>query len=142
MTYHHSKHDTCIVMVGTCMYNCPTFFLFWECLDDMSYWTNLYRTVADNELHFFTIFKLELYSFCEPCPYMYVCVDVYACVCAERAHVCTRVRTECARVRVHVCVCVCMCVLLWARVWILAGAGARAGTRVRVRMCACARVCA
>ena len=72
MTYHHSKHETCIVVVGTCMYNCPTFFLFWECLDDMSYWTNLYRTVADNEPHFFHNFKLELYSFCEPCPYIYV----------------------------------------------------------------------
>ena len=59
MTYHLSKHETCIVMVGTCMYNCPTFFLFWECLDDMSYWTNLYRTVADNELHFFTISNLN-----------------------------------------------------------------------------------
>ena len=59
MTYHHSKHETCIVMVGTSMYNCPTFFLFWECLDDMSYWTNLYRTVADNELHFFTISNLN-----------------------------------------------------------------------------------
>ena len=41
------------------MYNCPTFFLFWKCLDDMSYWTNLYRTVADNELHFFTISNLN-----------------------------------------------------------------------------------
>ena len=59
MTYYHSKHETCIVMVGTCMYNCPTFFLFWECLDDMSYWTILYRTVADNELHFFTISNLN-----------------------------------------------------------------------------------
>ena len=59
VTYHHSKHETCIVMVGTCMYNCPTFFLFWKCLDDMSYWTNLYRTVADNELHFFTISNLN-----------------------------------------------------------------------------------
>ena len=59
MTYHHSKHETCIVMDGTCMYNCPTFFLFWKCLDDMSYWTNLYRTVADNELHFFTISNLN-----------------------------------------------------------------------------------
>ena len=59
MTYHHSKHDTCIVMVGTCVYNCPTFFLFWECLDDMSYWTNLHRTVADNELNFFTISNLN-----------------------------------------------------------------------------------
>ena len=59
MTYHHSKHETCIVMVGTCMHNCPTFFLFWECLDDMSYWKNLYRTVADNELHFFTISNLN-----------------------------------------------------------------------------------
>ena len=59
MTYHHSKHETCIVMDGTCMYNCPTFFLFWKCLDDMSYWANLYRTVADNELHFFTISNLN-----------------------------------------------------------------------------------
>ena len=59
MTYHHSKHETCIVMDGTCMYNCPTFFLFWKCLDDMSYWTNLYPTVADNELHFFTILNLN-----------------------------------------------------------------------------------
>ena len=25
----------------------------------MSYWTNLYRTVADNELHFFTISNLN-----------------------------------------------------------------------------------
>ena len=41
------------------MYNCPTFFLFWKCLDDMWYWTNLYRTVADNELHFFTISNLN-----------------------------------------------------------------------------------
>ena len=41
------------------MYNCPTFFLFWKCLDDMSYWTNLYRTVADNQLHFFTISNLN-----------------------------------------------------------------------------------
>ena len=41
------------------MYNCPTFFLFWKCLDDMSYWTNLYRTIADNELHFFTISNLN-----------------------------------------------------------------------------------
>ena len=24
------------VMDETCMYNCPTFFLFWKCLDDMS----------------------------------------------------------------------------------------------------------
>ena len=46
-------------MDGTCMYNCPTFFLFWKCLDDVSYWTNLYRTVADNELHFFTISNLN-----------------------------------------------------------------------------------
>ena len=46
-------------------------FLFWKCLDDMSYWTNLYRTVADNELHFVHNFKLELYSFCEPCPKCY-----------------------------------------------------------------------
>ena len=46
-------------MDGTCMYSCPTFFLFWKCLDDMSYWTNLYRTVADNELHFFTISNLN-----------------------------------------------------------------------------------
>ena len=59
VTYHHSKHETCIVMDGTCMYNCPTFFLFWKCLDDMSYWTNLYRTVADNELHFLTISNLN-----------------------------------------------------------------------------------
>ena len=44
---------------GTCIYNCPTLFLFWKCLDDMSYWTNLYRTVADNELHFFTISNLN-----------------------------------------------------------------------------------
>ena len=60
-------------MDGTCMYNCPTFFLFWKCLDDMSYWTNLYRTVADNELHFFTISNLnyQVYSFCEPCPSAY-----------------------------------------------------------------------
>ena len=50
-------------MDGTCMYNCPTFFLFWKCLDDMSYWTNLYRTVADNELHFFTISNLN-YTVC------------------------------------------------------------------------------
>ena len=57
--YHHCKHETCIVMDGTCMYNCPTFFLFWKCLDDMSYWTNLYCTVADNELHFFTISNLN-----------------------------------------------------------------------------------
>ena len=69
MTYHNSKHETCIVMDGTCMYNCPTFFLFWKCLADMSYWTNLYLTVADNELPFFHNFKLESYSFCEPCPY-------------------------------------------------------------------------
>ena len=43
------------------LYNCPIFFLFWKCLDDnnMSHWTNLYRTVADNELHFFTISKLN-----------------------------------------------------------------------------------
>ena len=41
------------------MYNCPTFFLFWKCLDDMSYWTNLYLTVADDELHFFTISNLN-----------------------------------------------------------------------------------
>ena len=41
------------------MFNCPTFFLFWKCLDDMSYWTNLYRTVADNELHFFTVSNLN-----------------------------------------------------------------------------------
>ena len=41
------------------MYNCPTFFLFWKSLDDMLYWTNLYRTVADNELHFFTISNLN-----------------------------------------------------------------------------------
>ena len=35
-------------------------FVFWKCLDDnMSYWTNLYRTVADNELHFFTISNLN-----------------------------------------------------------------------------------
>ena len=66
------KHETCIVMDGTSMYNCPTFFLFWKCLDDMSYWTHLYRTVADNQLHFFHNFKLELYSFCEPCP-LYMC---------------------------------------------------------------------
>ena len=47
-------------MDGTSMYNyCPTFFLFWKCLDDMSYWTNLYRTVADNQLHFFTISNLN-----------------------------------------------------------------------------------
>ena len=59
MTYHHFKHETCIVMDGTSMYNCPTFFLFWKCLDDMSYWTNLYRTVADNQLHFFTISNLN-----------------------------------------------------------------------------------
>ena len=41
------------------MYNCPTFFLFWNCLADMSYWTNLYLTVAGNELHFFTISNLN-----------------------------------------------------------------------------------
>ena len=41
------------------MYNCPTFILFWKCLDDILYWTNLYRTVADNELHFFTISNLN-----------------------------------------------------------------------------------
>ena len=41
------------------MYNCPTFFLFWKCLDEMSYWTTLYRTVADNELHFFTVSNLN-----------------------------------------------------------------------------------
>ena len=41
------------------MYNCPTFFLLWKCLADMSYWTNLYLTVADNELHFFTISNLN-----------------------------------------------------------------------------------
>ena len=41
------------------MYNCPTFFLFWKCIDDMSYWTNLYRTVADNQLHFFTISNMN-----------------------------------------------------------------------------------
>ena len=46
-------------MDGTCMYNCPTFFLFWKCLADMSYWTNLNLTVADNELHFFTISNLN-----------------------------------------------------------------------------------
>ena len=59
MTYHHFKHEACSVMDGTSMYNCPTFFLFWKCLDDMSYWTNLYRTVADNQLHFFTISNLN-----------------------------------------------------------------------------------
>ena len=59
MKYHHSKHETCIVMDGTCMYNCPNFFLFWKCLDDMSYWTNVYRTDADNELHFFTVSNLN-----------------------------------------------------------------------------------
>ena len=41
------------------MCNCPTFFLFWKCLDDMSYWINLYHTVADNELNFFTISNLN-----------------------------------------------------------------------------------
>ena len=41
------------------MYNCPTFFLFWKCLADMSYWTNGYLTVADNELHFLTISNLN-----------------------------------------------------------------------------------
>ena len=41
------------------MYNCPTFFLFWKCLADRSYWTHLYLTVADNELHFFTISNLN-----------------------------------------------------------------------------------
>ena len=41
------------------MYNCPTVFLFLKCLADMSYWTNLYRTVSDNELHFFTISNLN-----------------------------------------------------------------------------------
>ena len=46
-------------MDGTSMYNCPTFFLFWKCLDDMSYWTNWYRTVADNQFHFFTISNLN-----------------------------------------------------------------------------------
>ena len=30
-----------------------------KCLDDMSYWTNLYHTVADNQLHFFTISNLN-----------------------------------------------------------------------------------
>ena len=54
------------------MYKCPTFFLFGKCLADMSYWTNLYLTFADNELHFFHNFKHELYSFCEPCP-LYAC---------------------------------------------------------------------
>ena len=41
------------------IFHFPTFFLFWKCLDYMSYWTNLYRTVADNELHFFTISNLN-----------------------------------------------------------------------------------
>ena len=41
------------------MYNCPIFFLFWKCLADMSHWTNLYLTVAENELHFFTISNLN-----------------------------------------------------------------------------------
>ena len=45
------------------MYNCPTFFLFWKCLDDMSYWTNLYLTVADDELHFFTFSNLNYIVF-------------------------------------------------------------------------------
>ncbi len=37
VTYHPSKHVTCHVMDGTCMYKCPTFCLFWKCLADMSY---------------------------------------------------------------------------------------------------------
>ena len=41
------------------MYNCPTFFLFCKCLADRSYWTNLYLTVADNELHLLTISNLN-----------------------------------------------------------------------------------
>ena len=37
------------------MYKCYTFFLFWKCLDVMSYDTISYRTStpADNKLHFF-----------------------------------------------------------------------------------------
>ena len=52
-------------MDGTCIYNCPTFFLFWK-----SYLSHLYRTAADNKLHFFTISNFNKYSFCEPCPYI------------------------------------------------------------------------
>ena len=69
------------------MYNCPTFFLFWKCLDDMSYWTNLYRTVADNELHFFTHSNLNYTVFVSLAHIMYVCimcmhVRTYACMSA------------------------------------------------------------
>ena len=63
-------------MDGICMYNCPTFFLFWKCLDDMSYWTNLYRTVADNELHFFTISNLN-YTVFVSLAHILVCVLLY-----------------------------------------------------------------
>ena len=44
---------------GRNMYAHLSHLFFWKCLDDMSYWTNLYRTVADNELHFFTISNLN-----------------------------------------------------------------------------------
>ena len=59
MTYHLSKHETCIVMDGTCMYNCPTFFLFWKCLDDMSYWTNCTVQSPKMNFHFFTVLNLN-----------------------------------------------------------------------------------
>ena len=84
MTYHHSKHETCIVVDGTCMYNCPTFFLFWKCLADMSYWTNLYLTVADNELHFFTISNLNYTVFVSLalvlCKYDVLYIHMHACI--------------------------------------------------------------
>ena len=87
------------------MYNCPTFFLFWKCLADMSYWTNLYPTVADNELHFFHNFKLELYSFCEPCPYTftYLCINQFMNIVILMLHIsdklcygCNSKRRQCA----------------------------------------------
>ena len=58
------------------MYNCPTFFLFWKCLADISYWTNLYLTVADNELHFFTISNLNYTVFVSLAHYIYTYVPL------------------------------------------------------------------
>ena len=43
----------------------------------MSYWTNLYRTVADNQLHFFTISNLNYTVFVSLAHIIYITIYKY-----------------------------------------------------------------
>ena len=71
------------------MYNCPTFFLFWKCLDDMSYWTNCTVQSPKMNFHFFTVLNLN-YTVFVSLAHMYVsthshlpCSHFYIFICVS-----------------------------------------------------------